>query len=495
MAGSVELPTQETFQVPLPPLAATRLSESRLIDRRDELERCAATFEHVRDGERRTIFIVGEPGIGKTRLAAEVAGTLHRSGATVLCGRCDAELGVPYQPFVELLTHYARFAPQELLAEHRARYGRELARLVPELGGFTATPVPVAEQSREENRHVMFAAVAGLLRTAALQRPLALMLDDLQWADRPTLLMLKYLLINPEPMPALVIATYRSTEISRAQPLAELLLELRREAGIEQIELEGLEPEACVAMAQDVAQESLDATGVEFVQALGEATNGNPFFLGEIVRSLKETGGVGHAAATGDFADRATLGVPPSVRDAIAARVAGMGDRAEQVLQAAAVIGREFDVELLARMLSVQEDQLVDVLDAADDAALITEVPGIGMRYSFVHPLIPPALYEQLGGGGRRRLHRRALDGLEQLLGEDARAQRRGELAYHALAGVPIVGRRRKPWTTLAPPGSTRSSSSRPRRPRGGSSTRSRCTSRRRPSGPAPTTTRSCAIC
>ena len=439
VAGSVELPAPESFQVPLPPLAASRLSESRLIDRRDELARCAALFDHVRDGDRRTVFIVGEPGIGKTRLAAEVAGTLHRSGATVLCGRCDAELGVPYQPFVELLTHYARFAPQELLAEHRARYGRELARLVPELGGFEAPPVPVAEQSREENRHVMFAAVAGLLRTAALQRPLALMLDDLQWADRPTLLLLKYLLINPEPMPALVIATYRSTEISRAQPLAELLVELRREAGIEQIELEGLEPEACVAMAQDVAQESLDATGVEFVQALGEATKGNPFFLGEIVRNLKETGGVGHAAATGDVADRATLGVPPSVRDAIAARVAGMGDRAEQVLQAAAVIGREFDVELLARMLGVQEDQLVDVLDAADEAALITEVPGIGMRYSFVHPLIPPALYEQLPGGGRRRLHRSALDGLEQLLGEDARAQRRGELAYHALAGVPIV--------------------------------------------------------
>ena len=94
-----------------------------------------AAFDEVRDGEMRTVFIVGEPGIGKTRLAAEIAGEVHRPGATVLCGRCDAELGVPYQPFVEVLTHYARFAPQELLAEHRARYGRELARLVPELGG------------------------------------------------------------------------------------------------------------------------------------------------------------------------------------------------------------------------------------------------------------------------------------------------------------------------------------------------------------------------
>ncbi|HEY1508721.1 MAG TPA: AAA family ATPase [Solirubrobacteraceae bacterium] len=440
VAGSVEIRTLDSFQIPLPPLAAARLAESRLINREAERLRCMAAFDEVRDGEMRTVFIVGEPGIGKTRLAAEIAGEVHRSGATVLCGRCDAELGVPYQPFVEVLTHYARFAPQELLAEHRARYGRELARLVPELGGVSAAPATATELSREENRHVMFAAVAGLLRTAALQRPLTLMLDDLQWADRPTLLMLRYLLTTPDSMPALVIATYRSTEVARAQPLAELLVELRRETGVEQIELLGLEPDECVAMAQDVADESLDSTGVEFVQALGEATNGNPFFLGEIVRSLKETGGVSRAAQSGDIADRATLGVPPSVREAIAGRVASMGERAEQVLQAAAVIGREFDVELLARMLGVHEDQLVDVLDAADDAALISEVPGIGMRYSFVHPLIPPALYEQLGGGGRRRLHRQALDGLEQLLGDNARAQRGGELAYHALSGVPIVG-------------------------------------------------------
>jgi class 3 adenylate cyclase/tetratricopeptide (TPR) repeat protein len=439
VAGSVEIVSEQVLQVPLPPMAAARLSESRLVNRREELARCIGAFERVRRGELRTVFFAGEPGIGKTRLAAEVAEMVHRSGATVLCGRCDPDLGVPYQPFVEVLTHYARFAPPELLAQHRSRYGRELARLVPELGGPASVTAAMPEQSREENRHIMFAAVAGLLRTAALQRPLALVLDDLQWADRPTLLMLKYLLINPDPPPALVVGTYRSTEVARAQPLAELLLELRREAGVEQIELTGLEPDHCVAMALDVADESLDSSGLEFVRALGEETNGNPFFLGEIVRSLKEAGGVSRAAASGDLADRATLGVPRSVRDAIATRVTSMGDRAEQVLRAAAVIGREFDVELLARMLSVEEDQLVDVLDAADAAALITEVPGIGMRYSFVHPLIPPALYEQLGGGGRRRLHRRALDGLEQVLGDNARAQRRGELAYHALAGVPIV--------------------------------------------------------
>jgi class 3 adenylate cyclase/tetratricopeptide (TPR) repeat protein len=437
VGGRVELEAQETFQVPLPGLAQ-RLREPRLVGRSAELQRCLAALEGVRRREPRTVFIVGEPGIGKTRLAAEVAGTLHASGATVLCGRCDPELGVPYQPFVEVLTHYARFAPPELLGQHRAHYGRELARLVPELGGAGTTPAATAEQSRDDNRHLMFAAVAGLLRTAAVQRPLALMLDDLHWADRPTLLMLKYLLVYPQ-MPALVVGTYRSTEVSRGHPLADLLSELQRQPGVERIELTGLSAGECVVMAQDLAHENLDSGGVGFVEALGEATSGNPFFLGEIVRSLKEAGGVGRAAEQG-LAGQSAPAIPRSVRDAIAERVASRGERAEQVLCAAAVIGREFDVELLARMLSVQEEQLVDVLDAAAEASLITEVPGIGMRYSFVHPLIPPALYEQLGGGGRRRLHRRALDGLEQLLGEDARSQRRGELAYHALAGVPMVG-------------------------------------------------------
>jgi class 3 adenylate cyclase len=416
--------------LPLPPSAAARLSESVLSNRDHELERGLRAFDRVRAGECRTLLVTGEPGIGKTRLVAELAGRLHGSGVTVLWGRCDPELGIPYQPFVELLTHYARFASPEVLAQHRSQFGHELARLVPELGaGAPAPAVTPPERAAEENRHVMLAAVHGLLRTAALQRPLALVFDDLQWADRATLLMLRYLLVSPDPLRALVLGTYTSPQ----HPFTDLLTELHRDPGVERIALEGLEREHVVAMARELTREELGAPALELLDTLSAQTHGNPFYVREILRDLTDAGGVRHAAE-----QHAPVRVTRTIRETIIGRVARLGERAEQVLSAAAVVGREFDAELLARMLEVDEDELAAVLDAAVDAALIDEVPAIGLRYSFTHSLIHPALYEQLGSARRRLLHRRALEALEQLLGAPARLERIGELAGHALSAIPM---------------------------------------------------------
>jgi class 3 adenylate cyclase/tetratricopeptide (TPR) repeat protein len=436
VAGTAPPPAAAAVPVPLPSQIASRLAEVAMIDRRAELAECLVALERVNGGEQRAVLITGEPGIGKTRLAAQIAGDAHAGGATVLCGRCDVELGVPYQPFVEALTHYARFAPQPLLADHRAKFGHELARLVPELGA--GGPVAALEQSRAENRYLMFASVAGLLRAASLQTPLVLVLDDLHSADRATLLLLKYLLASPQ-LHALVVCTYRSTELPASPALSKLLSELRREPGIASIELRGLEGGDVIALAQAVTSETFDQAGAELIESLGEQTRGNPFFIGEILRTVKDSGGIAQLVSTDAGAVGSALDLPDSVRDTIKQRVTRMGPRAEGPLGAAAVIGREFDVELLSQMVDESEARVIDVLDAAVDAALLTEAPGFGLRYSFAHPLIQVALYEQLRGGRRRQLHAKAVEGLEQLLGHDARQQRSGELAHHALAAVPIV--------------------------------------------------------
>ncbi len=439
-AGQTQRHDVRVPPLPLPPSASARLSESTLANRTEELERGLAAFERVRAGERRTLLFTGEPGIGKTRLVAELAARLQMSGATVLWGRCDAELAIPYQPFVELLTHYSRFVSADVLAQHRSQFGHELARLVPELGGTAAVPAPAPEQSAEENRHVMFAAVHGLLRTAALQRPLAIVLDDLQWADRETLLMLRYVLVSSEAVPALVVGTYTAAQMPAHHGLGDLLAELRRDPSVERIVIEGLASDHVVELARELSHEELDGPAVQLLQTLSDQTGGNPFFLREILRGLRDAGGITRAARVRSASESSS---PPwmtsSIRETIIARVARLGERAEHVLAAAAVAGREFDAELLARMLEVDEDELARVLDAAVDAALIDEVPAIGLRYSFVHSLIHPALYAQLGAARRRVLHRRALEALEQLLGGEARRDRIGELAGHALGAVPMV--------------------------------------------------------
>jgi hypothetical protein len=441
--AALERPKLERRAPPLPLLVAAKLAESKLVDRVEHLRRLENALARMRDGELRTVLIGGEPGIGKTRLAAEIAGRAHGADATVLSGRCDPELEVPYQPFVELLAQYVRCAPAEALERHRAQYGLELTRLVPELNRAGGSVELAAGPAREENRHVMFAAVHGLLGAAAAGAPLVLVLDDLHWADKPTLLLLRYLLLAPEPIGALVIGTYRSTELGLSPALAELLDDLQRNTAVDMLSLAGLSAGDVVTLAQQVATERLDAGGIRLVHALGEEANGNPFFLGEMLRSLEAAGGIAQAVRRSAAGGTATLELPGSVRAMIVGRVTSLGEEAKQTLSAASVIGREFSLELLAEVLDQDPDALLDVLDRATDAALIAEQPDVGMRFAFAHQMIVSALYEQLGAGRRRRMHRLVLEGLERSLPDGARAEDMVQLAYHAVRGIPLVDARK----------------------------------------------------
>ena len=415
---------------PLPPRLRDA-GESGFVGRVTEREQLAAAWAAARTGEGRLVLVCGEPGIGKTRLAVELAHEARDGGATVLYGRCDDESGVPYQPWREALAHLVDVAPEGLLRDHVAVHGGELARLVPRLASaFDDVPLPQATDPETE-RYLLFGAAVELLHRRAADTPVLLILDDLHWATRPTLALVRHLHGTPAPVPLLVVATYREPGAPSA-PLAELLADLRREPGVERLALAGLGAQEAKTLLEASAGHTLDDRGAAFAHELNRETGGNPFFLGEMVRHLAESGAIERdsegrwTAAT----SLAALELPESIHEVVSGRVARLGPDAERLLRAAAIIGREFDVDVLARVAAVDEDAALDVLEAASAAALVAEAPGRAGRFAFVHALVNHALSDELTGARRARMHTRVAQALEEhAVGRLGPAL--GELAQH----------------------------------------------------------------
>ena len=406
--------------------------------RAEERERIATLWKSVVKGERRLVLLAGEPGIGKTRLATEIAIVAHADGASVLYGRCDEDLGLPYQPFVEALSHYVEHAPDAVLAAHVDRHGGELTRLVSRLSARVPDAREPQRTDPETERYLLFGAVAGLLEEASTNTPIVLVLDDLHWADKQTMLLLKYLVHAPPGAAAvLVIGTYRDTDLSAGDPLVDILADLRREPSVERVALEGLGDDEVVEFLEQMAGHGMDRDGVALGHAIRRETAGNPFFIGEMLRHLAESGSIrlgsdGRWTAT---ADVASIGLPESVREVVGRRLRRLPSEVFRALSVAAVIGQEFDLSTLCRVDEATEDDLLDALERAERAAIVNEVSGAPGRFNFVSALIQQTLYEDLSSARRARMHRRVGEALEAEWGDDP-GDHIGELAHHWLAAV-----------------------------------------------------------
>jgi pimeloyl-ACP methyl ester carboxylesterase len=353
------------------------------------------------------LLLAGDAGIGKTRLAAEFALAAHAEGATVLFGRTDEESGLAYQPLVEALRHYVAACPlAELEAQARAT-GAELLRLVPELAQRLPdlSAPPPAEPDSE--RYRLFDAFAALLAEASRACPVVLVLDDLHWADRATLLLLKHIVRSPEPSPLLILGTYRETELVRSHPLSEALADLRRDRAFQRTSLKGLgQGDVGALIATWFGREAPRA----FVRAVHEQTEGNPFFVEEVLRHLAETGAI--YRREGRWITDLTIagmGIPESVKEVIGQRLSRLSEDCNSVLTVASVIGREFGVEALERASDLSGDRVVELLEEAVAAHVVVEVPQVVGRYSFSHALIHEALYDELTTTRRVRLHGQTL--------------------------------------------------------------------------------------
>jgi class 3 adenylate cyclase len=421
---------------PLLPMPGLLTRAGRIfVGRDEELERLLGLWKEAAAGERRVGLLAGEPGIGKTRLAVELAGAVRESGGVVLAGRCDEDLGVPYQPFVEALRHYVSCAEERRLG----RYAGELARLLPELTDLVAGLREPLRSDPETERYRLFDALAGWLSDVSAEAPVLLVLDDLHWAAKPTLLLLRHVLRSPEPLRLLVVGTYRDSDIGRGHPMSGLLAELRRDGGVERLALSGLDAAGVTAFIESAAGHSLDdEEAQELPRVVWRETEGNPFFVAEVLRHLSETRAIDQR--DGRWVLRADLGelsIPEGVRDVVGRRLSRLADSTNRVLAVAAVVGLEFEPAIVERAAGVGEDELLAALEEATLARLLVEVPG--PRYRFAHALVRATLYEELTGARRVALHRRVAQAIETLHGR-ALDDHLPALAHHwARASAPAA--------------------------------------------------------
>lgn len=398
----------------------------RLAGRAQEMALMRAALEAACAGTGSVVLVAGEPGIGKTRLAEEVVAEARSRGALVLWGRCYEGEGAPaFWPWIQILRAVLSAAPDEAAHAALSPYTPIIAQLVPEAVALPPdlSQPPLLEPAAARFR--LFDAISGVvlaLARGAGDRPLLLVLDDLHWADRASLALLSFVAQGVRDAPLLVVGTYRDVEVGRAHPLSAVISEIGRVRGTRRIALRGLDTAGVAELIDDTTGDAPSATTVAGVL---EQTEGNPFFIGELIRAPDVDSGLVSGA------------VPPSVQAMIERRVDGLSAACREALEAAAVVGREFSLTIVSRITGHSAELLMDTLEQAEPVHLLTTSDRPG-RYRFVHALVREAMVDGLSTARRTRIHRRAGEAIEAQYGRDL-APHLSELAHHYFQALPAA--------------------------------------------------------
>lgn len=399
--------------------------------RERELRELRVAMDEAAAGYGRLMLVAGEPGIGKTRLAEELAAYATGVGARVLWGSCWEGDGAPaFWPWIQVLRVYVRDRDTVILLRELGSGAADLARLVPELTQRYPDLPPPPPLESEQARFRLFDAVTGTFGRAADAQPFLFVLDDLQWADRPSLLLLRFLASELHAVRILVLGAYRDVELGHAHPVSELLGELT--SGHRRAVLAGLPASEVGQLVTQVAAEEPDPEIVAMVQ---EATGGNPFFVRELTELLTSQGRLHRAAAR----DRGVPRIPPGIREVVDRRLRQLSDRCAELLSAAAVVGQQFDLELVEPLVDLSRDEQLQLLTEANAARLVDELPAATRRYRFVHALVREVCYERLPAPRRARLHRLAGEAIEERYRDNLEG-RLAELAHHFLQSAVVDG-------------------------------------------------------
>jgi len=413
------------------------LTRTPFVGRAKEIDRLQTKLDEARAGHGGLVMLVGEPGIGKSRTIEEFAEQARAAGAQVLTGRCfEGEWAPPYAPFAEAIAGYAKDADPDVLGADLGYGAPPLARLVPSLRERLPDieePVPL---NPDEERFRLLDAVSQFILATSARAPVVLVLDDLHWSDGGTIAMLHHVARFLPGQPTLVLGAYRDVELDRQHPLADALAALRREAEYERILIKGLDEADVRSLLTDWAEHDVPDA---FVQAISAETDGNPFFIREVLIHLAEEGKIyqqdGRWASNVSIAE---MGIPEGVRQVIGHRLSRLSENANDLLTAASGFNGPFRVDLAADAASLDEADALDALDAALGAQLVQPASGDVESYDFAHALIRHTLYGELSPSRQVRLHRGIAEAMERLYG-DRVMEHAAELAYqyHRSAGLP----------------------------------------------------------
>lgn len=425
--------------VPLPAGIAAAVRQP-LVGRETEWRLLDDAWNRVRDGCREVVLIGGEAGAGKTRLAADFARRCYEAGAIVLLGTCDAELALPYQPWVHALDHLLRSLPGFGRPQNSDRDLGDLLILLPQLErllpGLSRSPAA----DPETERYLLFSAVDRVLANASQSVPTVLLLDDLHWAGRPTLELLRHLVRAGSAAHLMIIATFRDAAAALADPLAECLVDLQRSESVSRLRLGGLDAISVEQFVAGALGQELDGDLRRLAAVARDRSGGNAFFLGELWRQIVQQGVIARRNERWVVRrDVAGVGAPDSVRDVVAARMARLSRRARRPLELAAVAGQRVEFRVLSLAAEMSVDDVSAGLDELVDTGFLVEVGGHLPTYQFTHALVRDTVEQVTSSSARARLHLRIAEALEQVYEADPRSVF-AELAYHFSAATAVGG-------------------------------------------------------